>query len=48
MSPLSYGVLPFSISKEARTNPITINIPELAKPGLDFPITYSTSRNPLR
>jgi uncharacterized protein YfaS (alpha-2-macroglobulin family) len=43
MSPLSYGVLPFSISKEARTNPITINIPELAKPGLDFPITYSTA-----
>ncbi len=44
MSPLSYGTMPFSISKENRTNNIVFDIPEDAKPGQDFVINYSTSR----
>ncbi len=44
MSPLSYGSVPFSISKENRTNRITLDIPSEAKPGKDFVINYSTSR----
>lgn len=42
MSPLSYGIAPFSISKDKRTNKITLELPEEAKPGKKFPITYST------
>jgi uncharacterized protein YfaS (alpha-2-macroglobulin family) len=44
MSPLSYGAVPFSISRENRTNRITLNIPGEAKPGQDFVIKYSTAR----
>jgi len=44
MSPLSYGALPFSISRENRTNRITLDIPGEAKPGEDFIIKYSTAR----
>jgi uncharacterized protein YfaS (alpha-2-macroglobulin family) len=44
MSPLSYGAAPFSISRENRTNRITLDIPGEAKPGKDFVIKYSTPR----
>jgi len=44
MSPLSYGAVPFSISRENRTNRITLNVPAEAKPGEDFVIKYSTAR----
>jgi len=44
MSPLSYGAVPFSISRENRTNRIKLDIPGEAKPGVDFVIKYSTSR----
>jgi uncharacterized protein YfaS (alpha-2-macroglobulin family) len=44
MSPLSYGAVPFSISRENRTNRITLDIPAEAKPGEDFVIKYSTAR----
>ena len=44
MTPLSYGAVPFSISRENRTNQITLDIPGEAKPGQDFVIKYSTSR----
>ncbi|MDR0442273.1 MAG: alpha-2-macroglobulin family protein [Treponema sp.] len=44
MSPLSYGAVPFSISRENRTNRITLDIPGEAKPGEDFVIKYSTAR----
>jgi uncharacterized protein YfaS (alpha-2-macroglobulin family) len=44
MSPLSYGVVPFSISRENRTNRITLDIPGEAKPGEDFVIKYSSAR----
>jgi uncharacterized protein YfaS (alpha-2-macroglobulin family) len=43
-SPLSYGAVPFSISRENRTNRITLDIPGEAKPGEDFIIRYSTPR----
>ncbi|MCL2765512.1 MAG: MG2 domain-containing protein [Treponema sp.] len=43
MTPLSYGAVPFSISRENRTNHITLDIPDEAKPAEDFIIKYSTS-----
>ncbi|MEO9216032.1 MAG: MG2 domain-containing protein, partial [Rhodanobacter sp.] len=33
MSPLSYGVVPFSVNLDARRNPITVDAPGLVKPG---------------
>lgn len=44
MSPLSYGTVPFSVSKDSRTTRITLDFPDEAKPGKDFPIRYSTSQ----
>jgi uncharacterized protein YfaS (alpha-2-macroglobulin family) len=44
MSPLSYGAVPFSISRESRTNRISLDIPGEARPGKDFVIKYSTPR----
>ncbi|MBI9107031.1 MAG: alpha-2-macroglobulin family protein [Spirochaetales bacterium] len=45
MSPLSYGLLTFSVSKEKHTNKIEIEIPEEARPGEAFSITYSSSKS---
>jgi len=44
MSPLCYGAVPFSISRENRTNRVKLDIPGEAKPGEDFVIKYSTTR----
>ncbi|MDR0390028.1 MAG: alpha-2-macroglobulin [Spirochaetaceae bacterium] len=44
MSPLSYGAVPFSVSKESRTTQIRLDIPQEAKPGEDFIIKYTVSR----
>ncbi|MFC3651353.1 alpha-2-macroglobulin [Dyella humi] len=33
MSPLSYGVVPFSVNLDARRDPITVDSPSLVKPG---------------
>ena len=44
MSPLSYGVAPFSVSRERRVNAITLETPELARPGENFRIRYRTQR----
>jgi alpha-2-macroglobulin len=44
MSPLSYAVVPFSISRERRTNAITLEHPEIARPGEPFKIRYRTAR----
>ena len=44
MSPLSYGAVPFSVSRERRTNRVTLEVPDEAKPGEPFPIRYSSSR----
>jgi uncharacterized protein YfaS (alpha-2-macroglobulin family) len=43
-SPLSYGVQPFSISLEARRNPIHLESPALIKPGSELELKYSTVR----
>ncbi|MDR1443698.1 MAG: alpha-2-macroglobulin family protein, partial [Treponema sp.] len=44
MSPLSYGAVPFSMSRESRTNRINLDIPAEAKSGEDFTIKYSASK----
>jgi uncharacterized protein YfaS (alpha-2-macroglobulin family) len=44
MSPLSYGAVPFSVSKESRTTRISLDFPQEAKPGEDFVIKYAVSR----
>ncbi|MDR1430465.1 MAG: alpha-2-macroglobulin family protein [Spirochaetaceae bacterium] len=44
MSPLSYGAVPFSVSRENRTIGITLDFPQEAKPGEDFVIKYAASR----
>jgi uncharacterized protein YfaS (alpha-2-macroglobulin family) len=33
MSPLSYGVVPFSVNRDARRDVLTVNVPSLIKPG---------------
>jgi len=41
MSPLSYGVMPFSISKQRFTQEISLNVPETVKPGTHLDVRYS-------
>lgn len=43
MSPLSYGVVPFSVSKSSRINQIDLGIPAEARPGETFKINYKTN-----
>jgi uncharacterized protein YfaS (alpha-2-macroglobulin family) len=43
-SPLSYGVQPFSISLDARRDPIQLETPALVKPGDTLEFKYSTKR----
>ena len=47
MSPLSYGVVPFSVNRDARRNAITISTPNLVKPGEPLNIKL-TSAQPAR
>jgi len=44
MSPLSYGVMPFSVSRDKRTIKIDLHTPDLARPGESFRIRYTGSR----
>ncbi|MDR2135493.1 MAG: alpha-2-macroglobulin family protein [Treponema sp.] len=44
MSPLSYGAVPFSMSRESRTSRISLDISGEAKSGEDFTIRYSASK----
>lgn len=44
MSPLSYGVAPFSVSRDRRTAKLSISTPDLVKPGDAFPIRYKSDR----
>ncbi len=44
MSPLSYGVAPFSVSREKRTVKIDLEAPDLARPGELFRIKYRGNR----
>lgn len=43
MSPFCYGAIPFTLDKSARTNRISLEIPEEIKSGEDLKITYSSS-----
>ncbi len=43
MSPLSYGVAPFTINRDGRHNKITLETPYLLRPGEDALIKYKTS-----
>ncbi len=44
ISPLSYGVVPFSIAKDKRTNKITLFTDEMIKPGEPFKIRYKSEK----
>lgn len=44
MSPLSYGVIPFTVNRAARVNKVDLNVPGIARPGEDLKITYKTER----
>jgi len=44
MSPLSYGVVPFSVSRAKRNAKVSITTPDLAKPGEPFKMRVSTDR----
>jgi len=43
-SPLSYGVAPFSVSLQQRKTGITLDVPDLVKPGDPFRVRYRTDR----
>lgn len=44
MSPLSYGVVPFTLSKERRTAKVTVQTADLMKPGDTMRIKYAIDR----
>lgn len=44
MTPLSYGVASFAISKKNRMNKITLDVPSKARSGEVFPIKYKTEK----
>ncbi|MCK5641173.1 MAG: alpha-2-macroglobulin family protein, partial [Gammaproteobacteria bacterium] len=44
MSPLSYGVMPFTVNRSARVNKVTLSTPDIARPGEDLKIKYETER----
>jgi uncharacterized protein YfaS (alpha-2-macroglobulin family) len=44
MSPLSYGVRPFSIALDQRRNAITLNVPDKVKPGDVLKLRYKTAK----
>jgi len=44
MSPLSYGVVPFTISRKRFTEPVNLECQDIALPGKPFKIKYSTAR----
>ncbi|NZA24758.1 alpha-2-macroglobulin family protein [Luteimonas sp. SJ-92] len=42
MSPLSYGVAPFRVDRGARTQPLSVSLPEVSRPGAEIPLTIRT------
>ena len=42
MSPLSFGVAPFAVDRSARTQPLTVTVPRLAKPGAPITVDIAT------
>ena len=45
MSPFCYGAVPFTLDKSARTNDISLEVPDEIKSGEDLRITYSSGRD---
>lgn len=43
-NPLSYAVVPFTVNRAAHTVQIQLQAPDLARPGDNLPITYSTNQ----
>lgn len=41
MSPLSYGVAPFSISRQRFSNEVRLKVPETVQPGKNLEVTYN-------
>jgi len=44
MNPLCYASVPFSVSRDKRTNRIKLGVSEEIKPGTDFEIAYSSDK----
>lgn len=44
VSPLSYGVVPFSINKASRRLDIHLDVPEVVKPGEEMLLSYTSSQ----
>jgi uncharacterized protein YfaS (alpha-2-macroglobulin family) len=42
MSPLSFGVAPFKVDRSARTQPLSISVPKLARPGAPVDVEIKT------
>ncbi|HVR80990.1 MAG TPA: alpha-2-macroglobulin family protein, partial [Luteimonas sp.] len=42
MSPLSYGVAPFAVDRAARTQPLRVSVPAVAKPGVPITVDVTT------
>ncbi|QWF15019.1 alpha-2-macroglobulin family protein [Lysobacter capsici] len=42
MSPLSYGVAPFAVDRSARTQPLTLDLPKVTKPGTPMTADVTT------
>lgn len=43
-SPLSYSIVPFSVTHQAQQLQVTLNIPEQIRPGETLPIIYQTNK----
>ena len=43
MSPLSYGVAPFSVDRSARTQPLAMVVPKVTKPGAPMTVDLTTA-----
>src|SRR5207342_846671 len=42
MSPLSFGVVPFKVDRSARTQPLSISVPKVARPGAPVKVVVKT------
>lgn len=45
MSPFCYGAVPFSVSRESKTEKINLNVPAEIKSGTELKVKYSTEHN---
>lgn len=44
MSPLSYGVAPFSVSKDNRMIPVSLSVPDISRSGTSLKVDYETQQ----